>query len=86
MHLAALDLKHGPPHHRWVKLSPLPGDVGLQLVEGGRERAVHLGLQVAPEAEVEEGEVGRSRRLLPTFDQILRNNKVQSPSFRINIK
>ena len=36
-----------------------PGDVGLQLVEDGRASAVHLGLQVAPEAEVEEGEVGR---------------------------
>ena len=47
-----------------------PGDVGLQLVEDGRASAVHLGLQVAPEAEVEEGEVGRSRQLL-TFDQIL---------------
>ena len=62
------------------------GDVGLQLVKDGRASAVHLGLQVAPEAEVEEGKVGRSRRLLPTFNQILKNNKVQSPSFRINIK
>ena len=76
MHLAALDLnakvKRGPPLHRWVKLSHLPGDIGLQLVKGGRERAVHHGLQVAPEAAVNGGEVGRSRLLLPTFDQILR--------------
>ena len=74
MHLAALDLnakvKRGPPLHRWVKLSHLPGDLGL--VEGGREKAVHLGLQEAPEAEVNGGEVRRSRLLLPTFDQILR--------------
>ena len=75
-----------PSSSSLVKLSHLPGDVGLQLVEDGRASAVHLGLQVAPEAEVEEGEVGRSRRLLPTFDQILRNNKVHSPSFRVNIK
>ena len=53
----------GPPPHRWVKLSQLPGDIGLQLVERGRARAVDLGLQVAPEAEVEGGEAGGSRRL-----------------------
>ena len=71
----------------WMRqLEKGAGDVGLQLVKDGRASAVHLGLQVAPEAEVEEGKVGRSRRLLPTFIQILKNNKVQSPSFRINIK
>ena len=64
-------VKCGPPHHCWVKLSQLPGDIGLQLVEGGRERDVHLGLQVAPE-------VGRSRRLLPTFDEIQRTETTKS--------
>ena len=44
-----------------VNLGNLPGDVGLQLVEGGRARAVDLGLQEAPEAEVEGGEVGGAR-------------------------
>ena len=56
-------VKHGSPHHCRVKLSHFPSDVSLQLVEGGRARAVHLGLQVAPEAEVEGGEAGGSRRL-----------------------
>ena len=56
----------------WMRqLEKGAGDVGLQLGEGGRERAVHHGLQVAPEAAVNGGEVGRSRLLLPTF-QILR--------------
>ena len=56
------NVKHGSPHHCRVKLIHLPSDVSLQLVEGGRARAVHLGL--APEAEVEGGEVGGARRPL----------------------
>ena len=58
-------VKHGSPHHCRVKLSHFPSDVSLQLVEGGRARAVHLGL--APEAEVEGEEVGGLRRPLPAL-------------------
>ena len=47
----------------------LPSDDSLQLVEGGRARAVHLGLQVAREAEVKGGEVGGSRNLLPALQR-----------------
>ena len=80
MHLAALvAAKCGPPHHCLVKLSQLPGDIGLQLVEGGRERDVHLGLQVAPE-------VGRSRWLLPTFDEIQRTETTKSKPIQLNIE
>ena len=68
----ALHIQHCPPHHSKINLGTLSGDIGLQLVEGGWARAVDLGLQEAPEAEVNGGEVGRSRLLLPTFDQILR--------------
>ena len=57
-------VQHCPPHHGRVNLGNLPCDVGLQLVEGGRARAVDLGLQEAPEAEVEGGEVGGARRPL----------------------
>ena len=43
----------------WMRqLEKGAGDVGLQLVKDGRASAVHLGLQVAPEAEVEEGDRG----------------------------
>ena len=47
----------------------LPSDDSLQLVEGGRARAVHLGLQVAREAEVKGGEVGGTRNLLPALQR-----------------
>ena len=48
-------VRHCPLHHVRVKLGNLPGDIGLQLVEGGRAWAVDLGLEEAPEAEVEGG-------------------------------
>ena len=60
-------VKRCSSHHVRVKLRDLPRDVSLQLVEGGRARAVHLGL--APEAEVEGGEVGGSRRPLPALQK-----------------
>ena len=85
LHCPFPHVQHCPHRHGRINLRNLPDDVGLQLVEGGRTRAVNLGFEAAPLAEVKEGEVGRSRRLLPTFDQIPKNNKVQSPSFRINI-
>ena len=46
-------VKHCPLHHIRVNLGNLPGDIGLQLVEGGRAWAVDLGLEEAPESEVE---------------------------------
>ena len=48
-------VKHCPLHHIRVNLGNLPGDIGLQLVEGGRAWAVNLGLEEAPESEVEGG-------------------------------
>ena len=44
-----------PPHHLWVNLGNLSGDARLQLVEVDWARAVDLGLEVSPEAEVEGG-------------------------------
>ena len=55
-------VQHSPPHHHRVNLGNLPGDVGLQLVQDGRARAVDLGLQEAPEAEVEGGRGHGARR------------------------
>ena len=57
-------VQDGPPHHCWVNLGYLPGDVCLQLILGGRAKAVDLGFEEAPEAEVEGGEVGGARRPL----------------------
>ena len=44
-------VQHYPPHHGKVNLHNLPDDVGLQLVEGSRTRAVNLGFEVAPKWE-----------------------------------
>ena len=59
-----LHIQHCPSHHSRINLGNLSGDIGLQLVEGGWARAVDLGLQEAPEAEVQGGEVGGARRPL----------------------
>ena len=66
----------------------LPGDVGLQLVEGGQARAVDLRLQEAPEAEVEGGEVKGAGRPLstpqaPPADDPVLKLVVQIPHFGI---
>ena len=53
-----LHVQNCPPDHRRVNLRHLPGDVGLQLIEGGRARAVDLGFEESPQAEVKGGEVG----------------------------
>ena len=69
MHLAALDLnakvKRGPPLHRWVKLSHLPGDVGL--VDGGREKAVHLGHLGSPRGRSQWGRGREIEAATPHF-------------------
>ena len=62
----------------------LPGDVGLQLVQDGRARAVDLGLQEAPEAEVEGGRGQGARRPLsapkaPSTDHCVLKLVVQIP-------
>ena len=81
-------VQDGPPHHCWVNLGYLPGDVCLQLIEGGRARAVDLGLEEAPEAEVEGGEVGGARRPLsalqaPPADHSVPKLVVQIPDVGI---
>ena len=70
-------------HHGWVDLRNLPGDVGLQLVEGGRARAVDLGLEEAPEAEVEGGEVGGARRPLSALQAPPADHSVPKLVFQI---
>ena len=60
-------VKHCPLHHIRVNLGNLPGDIGLQLVEGGRAWAADLGLEEAPESEVEGGtrSIPYSRKVIP---------------------
>ena len=77
-------VQHSPPHHHRVNLGNLPGDVGLQLVQDGRARAVDLGLQEAPEAEVEGGRGQGARRPLsapqaPSTDHCVLKLVVQIP-------
>ena len=62
-------VKHCPLHHIRVNLGNLPGDIGLQLVEGGRAWAVDLGLEEAPESEVEGG-----RRSIPYSKKVIPNS------------
>ena len=84
----ALHIQHCPPHHSKINLGNLSGDIGLQLVEGGWARAVDLGLQEAPEAEVQGGEVGGARRPLsapqtPPADDSVPKLVVQIPHIGI---
>ena len=60
-------VKHSPLHHIRVNLGNLPGDIGLQLVEGGRAWAVDLGLEEAPESEADGGmrSIPYSRKVIP---------------------
>ena len=60
-------VQHSHPHHHRVNLGNLPGDIGLQLVKGGRALAVDLGLEEAPESEVEGGtrSIPYSRKVIP---------------------
>ena len=51
LHGSCLHVQHCPPDHRRINLCHLPCDVGLQLVEVGMAWAVHLGLEILPEAE-----------------------------------
>ena len=48
LHCPFPHVQHCPPHHGRVNLRNLPDNVGLQLVEGGRTRAINLGFEVAP--------------------------------------
>ena len=78
-------VQHSPPHHHRFNLGNLPGDVGMQLVQDGRARAVDLGLhQEAPEAEVEGGRGQGARRPLsapqaPSTDHCVLKLVVQIP-------
>ena len=77
-------VQHSPPHHHRVNLGNLPGDVGLQMAQDGRVRAVDLGLQEAPEAEVEGGRGQGARRPLsapqaPSTDHCVLKLVVQIP-------
>ena len=47
-----LHIQDGPAYHGRVKCCHLLTNVGLKLVQGGRERTVNLGLKEAPEEEV----------------------------------
>ena len=78
-------VEHCPLHHVRVNLGNLHGDIGLQLVEGGRAWSVDLGLEEAPEAEVEGGarSIPYSRKVIPNssdnlivFRCIQRNKKI----------
>ena len=51
LHCPFPHVQHCPPHHGGVNLHNLPDDVGLQLVEVGMAWAVHLTLEILPEAE-----------------------------------
>ena len=51
LHRPCLHVQHCPPDHHRINLCHLLCDVGLQLVEVGMAWAVHLTLEILPEAE-----------------------------------
>jgi len=78
MHLTALSLL--PRIVLFINLGNLPGDIGLQLVKGGRAWAVDLGLEEAPEAEVEGGarSIPYSRKVIPnSTDNLIAFKSIQ---------
>ena len=77
-----LHIQHCPPHHSRMVI------LASSWVEGGWARALDLGLQEAPEAEVQGGEVGGARRPLsalqtPPADDSVPKLVVQIPHIGI---